>query len=198
MADVKIPLSRGAFLNVFRPRATKNDDGTQGSFRYDGTFLMPPETDFEVLKQECLNVVISKFGADKSKWPGVARDKARVLPFKDAGLKDYVGFEAGWTYFSASSDRKPDLRFAKRGADGKLLPILDEVDLYAGCWVQGIVQPYWRKTPKNPGISFDLRAVVLIREDEPFVGSRTNTDEAFAEIVFDGVAGSNSADSLFD
>jgi len=203
MADIKTPLARGAFVQVFAPKAMKNKDGTMGKAKYSINFLFPPGADLEPLKKACLDVVTSKFGPDKSKWPGAARNKDKVIPFKDCANYDYAGYEDGWTFITATSDNKPDLRYAKRGADGKLVKITDEADLYSGCWVQGIVNPYWRKVQENPGVSFGLQAVVLFREptedETTFVGGRTNVDAEFEGIDFgEAVAEGASADALFD
>lgn len=203
MADIKTPLARGAFVQVFSPRAMKNKDGTLGKAKYSINFLFPPGSDLEPLKQACLDVVTAKFGSDKSKYPAAARNKDKVLPFKDCANYDYAGYEPGWTFITATSDSKPDIRYAKRGADGKLVRLVDEADLYSGCWVQGIVNPYWRKVAENPGISFGLQAVVMVREptddETSFIGGRTNVDAEFEGVDFGGgSAGASSADALFD
>lgn len=201
MSDIKLPLCRAAFLAAFTPTPDQMDDGNEGKLRYRVTPLFPPGTDLKPLEREIAGLLSSKFGADKSKWPAWTRDKSKVLPFKDAGLKDYAGFEEGWTFFPVNSLNKPDLRYAKRDARGSLIPIRDEADLYSGVWVQLVVQPYLRKNPKNPGVSFDFRGLVLVREprddETPFVGRRTNMDAEFEGVDF-GESEGVSADALFE
>ena len=56
---------------------------------------------------------------------------------------------------------------------------------------------------ENPGISFGLQAVVMVREptddETSFIGGRTNVDAEFEGVNFgDGASGASSADALFD
>lgn len=212
MADIITPPARGAFVQVFEPKAMQNPDGTSGKPKYSLTLLFPHGFDLKPFEKSVQEFLLASWGADQSKWPSWAfttddegkrkLNREKLYGFKPQGNKTYVGYTPGAWYITPTTDNKPDIRLGRRGADGKLLKVTDESEVYGGAWYQCVVQPYLRKVKTNPGLSYDLRSVVKLRDDEPFVGSRTDTDKEFSAVQFeDGgefASSEKGASDLFD
>lgn len=178
MADtIKTPRFRVSFPNLFTARAAPGG----GEPKYSLSMLFPPGTDLSELKKAAAAVVTEKFGPDASKYPAKLK-----TPFIDQGGYDYEGYEKGAILIRATSKQKPGL------VDKNVKPIIDESEVYPGCYAIATVRPFYYDSNGNKGVSFGLQNVQIVADGEP-IGGRARPEKEF-EPVHDDVAG-NSGDS---
>ena len=110
----------------------------------------------------------------KKRWPN-GKPNGFQNPFKDAGLKEYDGYEDGMIEVAASTGRRPGVVDKKND-----LIDLEELDtyLYGGCYARAVVQPYAYDKAGNRGVGFGLQAVQILADGEPF-GSSVDARKAF-------------------
>jgi hypothetical protein len=128
---------------------------------------------------------IEKFGAQLP--------KNLKSPFLDAGNHEYEGYEAGMVLLRASSKQKPGV------VDAKLQAIIDESDVYPGCYARATIRAFAYDANGNRGVSFGLQNVQKMADGDP-LGGRTRAEDDFSSAVAgeDGAPASDKpADSLF-
>lgn len=177
MADnVKTPIFRASFPNLFRPTRPKNAPDTQDP-KYSLTMLFAKDADLTELKKAAHNVLVEQFGADQTKWP-----KKLTSPFRDQGDMDYEGYEEGAIFIRATSKQKPGV------VDSKVQPIIDEADVYPGCYMRATVRPFYYDTNGNKGVSFGLQNVQKVKDGEP-LGGRTRAEDDFEAVASEDTGG---------
>jgi len=113
-----------------------------------------------------------------SKFPGVPMEKI-LLPFRDAGEKQYAGYEEGMTFINPWSTFKPQV------VDGRLQEVLDPAEVWAGQTVCAYVTPFtWTNSGKH-GISFGLSYVPIVKKDSPRIDGRVPAKNVFKAIDAD-------------
>jgi len=179
------PEFRGCFVTLFKPRASKNDDGTTGAPKYSIKAAFPPGTDLSAMKRAAEEAAKEKW-ADK--MPKALRSPFRTNEELDNPLE---GIGDDWTVmtFSAAEDRRPGL------VDAKLNDIINQEDVYSGAWFRAQVRPYAYDNKGNKGVAFGLQNVQKIRDDEPFGAARVKASQAFSAI--EGAGESKSVSSIF-
>lgn len=179
---IRVNNARLAFPSLFTPSA-----GTEGfEPRYGASLLMAPDNPaIAELKTAMLAAVAAKHGSDKA--PGIleklfAKD---LTALKDGDDKpDYTGFP-GNMYLATSSpaNRPPALvdQYKNRIET-------DNGMLYAGCYVNAVVEPWYLVRPSlTSRICCTLIAVQFRAHGESFGGSRYSEDD-FDVIEDDGTS----------
>lgn len=169
MASKKIkvltPYFRASFLNVFKPRAPFEGKPPV----YSVQMLFPKEADLGPLKKAALELIVEKWGSDKTKWP-----KGLRLPFKSGDEKNLENYK-GMTVLECRSKQKPGLVNQKRE------DIIDETEIYSGCWMRATVTPFIYDVQGNRGVSFGLNSLQKVKDDTAFSG-RSNAKDDFEEL----------------
>lgn len=144
--------------------------------------------DIEPVRKLIRDVVIEKFGADKSKWPALGNGTGQLqLPLHlgtEPGKKDMVGYGEGIIFATASSSGKnarPGVVHAYAGPDGKPAPLTVPSDFYGGCYARATVNAYYWEYMGKLGVSLGLQNVQKLRDGEPF-GGRGKAEEDFDAI----------------
>jgi hypothetical protein len=108
------------------------------------------------------------------------RDAAYVrtlrLPFRDAGEKNFEGYEPGWIFISARSKDRPGV------VDGRLQDITAEADVWPGQLGRLFVSPFCYDVSGNKGISFALNHVQIVKADMPRIDGRIAANRAFTAV----------------
>ena len=86
-------------------------------------------------------------------------------------------------FVNCSSDDPPGVV----GPDAK--PLMNQADIYAGCWVRADINPFPYKKKGNSGIGWGLNNVMLISEGERLDGRQK------AEDAFEGYAGGDGEEA---
>lgn len=159
---------RTSYMNVFEPRENKN-----GELRYSSAILIPkdhPQIDE-------ITSAIDAEGSEKfgKKWASMAK---KAYPLHDAdedGKADDDPAYEGMYYLNASSKRKPQI------VDRQVQPILDDSEIWSGCWVNVSIAVFPFDVPENKGVSFGLNNMQLVKEGER-LGGAPNADEEFEAV----------------
>lgn len=190
MSKLLTPKARLSYPNLFRAKAAAAGQEP----KFSCALLFSPEAqatpEFAAMKAAAQAAAVEKWGAGKI--PAGLRN-----PFRDAGEKsDKAGYEAGWVFINVSSSQRPGV---VQNTSAGLQPIIDENEVYAGCWVIASVNPYAYDASGNRGVSFGLNNVMKVGEGES-LGGRSRAEDDFAGIAAPPAAaagGTATAASLF-
>lgn len=178
MERVTTPKGRVSFPNLFTPRAVM----TGAAEKYSVTLLIPKTEDISKLV-ELRNKTVS------DKWPDAnTRPKKLHNPIKDGDTdvmddgtlrKEKYPEVAGHWIIAASRTKKAG---APKVVDQQMQAILDEGEVYAGCYARMSVHAFAYAPSKNApqskyGVSFGLNNVQKLAEGEPFAGGSKPEDD---------------------
>lgn len=199
MANIMTPKFRVSFPNLFKPR--KND--MSGKMEYGVMALFSKGTDLSKLQAAVKQAVEQKWGTDQKKWPkDPETGKVKIrMPFRKHEEKRYEndngdlvfppGMEEGGIFINLKSIQKPGV------VDQDVQDIINESDVYAGCYARATVSVYAYETKGNCGVSFGLQNLQKMGEGDP-LGSRTKPQDDFAPIAGAGASEGATADSIFN
>lgn len=180
-AKIVTPEFRLSFPAVWAPKA--GPDG--GEEKYRIVMLFPKTEDIRSLKKLAFDAIVEKWGPDKAKWPANLRnpDLKTYLsptgkdgwPFRDGDSQSLDGY-AGCVFVAATSKQQPGV------VDGKLKPIIEKDDLYAGCYCRASITAFAYDKAGNKGVSFGLQNIQKIRDGESFSG-RSRAEDDFEPIT---------------
>lgn len=180
--DVVTPPVRIHFPSLFEKRAVPG--ATKET--YQAVVMIPPDVELKPFEDAMKAALRAKFG-----------DKFKLSPAKnpihDAAEKDYDGYEEGWHFINVNANHAPSVV----GRD--LKPLLDvremvgvdaearqaKIDeatsrIYPGAWVRFHLNAYaWDHPTGGKGVSFGLKAVQFVRDDEPFATGASSSATAF-------------------
>jgi hypothetical protein len=139
--------------------------------KYSIVMLFPKGADISKLKAAAEAAVIGKWGSDKTKWPKNLR-----TPFRDQGEKESEGYVAGAIFVTATSKQKPGVV----GPD--VQPIIDNSEIYAGCWGRATLRAYAYDNAGNKGVAFGLQNFQKLRDGDSLSG-RVKAEQEFEPIA---------------
>lgn len=166
-AKVVLKGVRLSYANIWEP---KEDQG--GKLKYGVSLLIPKSNKkaiadikkaIEAAKQEGKSKLASKSGA----IPGNIK-----LPLRD-GDEDRPDDEvyAGHYFVNANSSKKPGI------VDKKVNPILDQDEVYSGCYANVSVNFYAFNTDGNKGIACGLGNIQKVKDGERLGGGSTAEED---------------------
>ena len=168
---IKLKNVRLSYANLFEPRENKS-----GELRYGSALIIPHK--HPQIKE--LKAAIDEAGEEKfgKKWESM-RKKTDPLhdADKDGKADDNPEYE-GHYYINTSSKRKPQV------VDRQVQPILDESELWSGCYCNVSIAIFAFEVPENKGVSFGLNNLQKVKEGER-LGGAANADEEFEELEDD-------------
>jgi hypothetical protein len=172
------PDVRLSFPSLFKKKETFRNSGR---FVYSTTLLVPP-TAVKPFRDAMAAAVLAKFGP--------TRVSGLKNPLRPCEEKEFAGYEPGWFFCTAKSDGQPPIVNQAR------LPVTDESRVYAGLWVRCALSAWCYANESGKGVSFDLRAVQIIKDDERLDGrSRpVNPDDVFEALELPPEGGDVDAD----
>ena len=178
MADnLMTPEFRVSFPALFRARKANE----QAEAKFSVSMLFPKGADISALKK-------AADAAAREKW-GDKIPKKLKTPFLNQGDYDLEGYEDGAILIRTTSIQKPGV------VDKNVQPIVDESEVYPGCYARATVRAFTYDVNGNAGVSFGLQNLQKLRDGEHLAG-RTRAEDDFSP-VSDGEMGGESADSLF-
>jgi len=164
--SVVTPEFRAAFVHVFKPQA--GIDG--GAPKHSVVMLFPKTADLSGLKALAQKTAIEFFGG-ADKIPADFKS-----PFRDGNTKPELEGYKDMIFVTASSNAD---KFPAPGVvDANKQPILDQSQVYSGCYMRAVVTCFGYNRAGNKGVSFGLNHVQKIRDGEPFSG-RGKAEDAF-------------------
>lgn len=168
--NVITPICRLSFPHLFI--AVANKDSDPNDKRFSASFLIPPQFDLTLLKQDATRAAKEKFG---DKIPSSFKS-----PFKDAGEYEYEGYNKGWKLLRATATSRPTILIQK----GKELVKLTEDDgseVYPGRWCIATLRAFGYDKKGGKGVAMGLNNILLLDHDEP-LGGRMRAEDEFEAI----------------
>jgi hypothetical protein len=162
---------RLSFLNVFKPRTM--GDGAEPKYT---ACLLIPKTDKETLK-DIKDACEAARLASGAMFGGKVPERLK-LPLHDGDGEmpnggSYGDECKGMWVLNASSKQQPGI------VDRRCNDILDQSELYSGCWGRVALNFFAYSTGGNKGIGAGLNHIQKIRDDEP-MGGRTRAKDVFS------------------
>jgi len=166
------PLARLSYPALFKP-AKAMAEGQEEKFQCE--LIFPKGADLAELKTAANEAAKAKWG---SKIPKNLRS-----PFRDGDVDraEKAGYENS-IFISARSKDRPGIVMGPNRE-----PVMNQADVYGGCWVRVSVTAFAYDTGGNKGVAFALNNVWKIKDGEPF-GSRKDAEAEFAEVEVDSDA----------
>jgi len=119
----------------------------------------------KALKADCVRIAREAFGSENVK-----------LPLKDGDKGEAEG-PKGCIILTAKSKYRPQVV----GLNPK--QVLEEADVYPGCYVRASITPYTYNTKGNKGVSLFLGNVQKLAEGEPLSGGGVSADAEFEPLA---------------
>lgn len=185
---------RLSYPNLFTARAINN----QGDPKYSATLLIPKtDTDTIARVQAAIDAAV-KDGVDRRILKGaVDPSRSKYPPLRDGDSPKDDGsprgdeFAGHWFISAKSPGDKP----RPSVVDANVQPVMDESEIYAGCYVNMFVEFYAYETSGNKGIAASLRGVQFVRDGERLGGEPLEAEDMFSAIG-SGTAASSDDDWL--
>lgn len=176
MGNVMTKNFRLSYPHLFKPKMNEMN----GKMEYSIVALFAKGEDLSDLKLAAQKAIEEKWGPDRKKWPVNLKS-----PFRDQGERAKVvdgvsilpdGYEEGAIFINLKSSHRPGV------VDQSVQDILDETQLYAGCWCRATVNPYCYDNKGNRGVAFGLTNLQKVKDDECLSG-RTRPQDDFQPIA---------------
>jgi len=159
--------ARLSYLNVFKPKAM-----SEGQPEKYSVCILIPKSDTVTIQKIKKAIEEEKRAAAEKHWKGKIPANLKT-PLRDGDEEradDHPEYE-GMYFINANSNNKPILLDRDRNE------LLDQTELYSGCWGQVSFNLYGFDTSGNRGIAAGLNAIRKLADDEPF-GSVVTVDSA--------------------
>lgn len=183
---------RLSYPNLFTARAI-ND---QGAPKYSATLLIPKSDTATVERVQAAIDAAVKDGVDRRIFKGaVDPSRSKYPPLRDGDSPKDDGtprgdeFAGHWFISAKAPGNKP----RPSVVDANVQPVMDESEIYAGCYVNMFVEFYAYENSGNKGIAASLRGVQFVED-----GERLGGEPLEAEDMFSALPGSNAASSNDD
>lgn len=167
-------ICRISFPALFEPK-----ENPSGALKYSCSLLIP-KTDVAGV-EEFRKAIAKATNLGKEKfWKGKV-PKFRYEPLRDgdeelaSGEKEGKEY-AGHYFVNCSSNDPPGVV----GRDAK--PLMNQKDIYAGCYVRADINPFPYSNSGNNGIGWGLNNIMLVRDGERLDG-RQKAEDAFASFA---------------
>lgn len=144
--------------------------------KYSVMILIPKKDKATIEALRAAEAEAKEIGKTK-KWGGkIPAGMKSIIHDGDETADDYPE-RAGHWHMNVSSPRKPGV------VDSSLQPIMEESEVYSGCYARVSVSAYpYKHEQGGKGVSFGLNHVMKIRDGEALDGS-SRAEEDFAEFA---------------
>lgn len=167
MPSLNTPYATLSFQNLTTPRAR-----AEGA---DAVYSCTLIFDQKAQKSDAYKAMVNAVTELARKEFGPKANIKAILEavIKDAGTKDYEGFEQGHTFINPWSKNKPGV--VDRNREDVLLP----EEIWSGQLVRANISPFAWKNSGKMGVSFGLNHVQIIDTDRPRLDGRPTARSAF-------------------
>ena len=134
--------------------------------RFQATFIIPKDSpNVKKIQAEIERVATEKWGPKAKSILAQLRAQNRLCLRDGAEKAGMDGFGEDVYFISASSDKRPGVY------DRDRTPLSQEDGrIYAGCWVNGVIEIWAQDNQYGKRINAQLRGVQFVRDDEAFGG----------------------------
>ena len=167
---------RLSFANVWEPKSINGSDP-----KYSVSLIIPKEdkktiADINAAIDAAIKEGIGKFG-------GKVPNKASIkLPLRDGDDEREDEAYQGCYFLNANSKTPPQI------VDRRVKPILDQSEVYSGCYAKVSVNFYAFNTNGNKGVACGLGNIQKVKDGEPLSGRSNASDDFDTELDDDFLA----------
>lgn len=191
----------GAFVKVFQPEEKTNAKTGEKWFEYGITALFDDGETLAELKAAATEIMIEKFGADKTQWPKQKSeknkngwqkpwydqaDKAKDNPDLGPHDKTYDGYKSGNLYLNLKTRDQPEVVY------GNLQKVMKESDIYSGARFSANIDLYWYDN-ESRGIGVGLNCLMKVGDGEPLGAQKPKASDVFSPRKMDTSKASTAA-----
>ena len=172
MSNTKVVIpARLSYCNLFEPKAINDGDE-----KYSVSLIIPKSDTKTIAKIEAAIKAAAQAGVAKlgGKVPANLKSPLRD---GDTEREDDPAYENSY-FINANSKQAPQV------VDRALNKILDQTEVYSGCYGNVSVNFYAFAVPGNKGIAAGLGNVQKVRDGEP-LGGRTRAEDDFEALEAD-------------
>ncbi|MBB2481089.1 DUF2815 family protein [Bacillus sp. APMAM] len=163
--------SRLSYLHCWEPNSINGGDP-----KYSVSAIIP-KSDTKTIA--AINAAIEQAKKESiSKWGGKIPNNLK-MPLRDGDIErpDDEAYKGSY-FFNANSRQAPQV------VDGKVQPILDQSEVYSGCYGRISVTFYGYNSNGNRGIAAGLGNIQKLRDGEP-LGGRSKASDDFETVEDD-------------
>jgi len=162
---------RLTYAYVWEPREQEGQEA-----KYSTSFLIPKSDEETINKLKAAINAAAQQGAEKL-WGG-KYPKGLKVPLRDGDEEaDEKGEEyAGHYFINASSKKAPGI------VDRKKNPILEQEEVYSGCYARISVNMFAFNSNGNKGIGCGLLNIQKVADGEPLAGIQSSPEEDFDDL----------------
>jgi hypothetical protein len=176
MASTKVVTGKArlSYVHLFEKFAFEGQDP-----KYS-TMLLIPKSDTKTLADlRAAEQAAAELGKS-SKWGGkIPKSLNSIIRDGDEFKDDYPERGGHW-FMVVSSNNKPGV------VDANVQPILDEGEVYSGCYARASLNAFPYKFGPNNGVSFGLNHIQKIADGEP-LGGITRAEDDFDVVAESGL-----------
>lgn len=164
---------RASYLHIWEPSAVQEGQDK----KYSASLIIPKSDKATIAKIEAAVKAASEQG--KAKWGGKIPAKLK-LPLRDGDEErpDDEAYANSW-FLNSNCKTKPGI------VDSSAQPIMNQDDVYSGCYIRASVTFYPFDTNGNKGIACGLNHIMKVKDGEP-LGGRSTAESDFAEVLDEG------------
>lgn len=154
-----------SYANIWEPKSING-----GKEKYSVSLIIPKsDTKTVTAIEKAIDAAIEE---DIGKFGGKKPNKAALkLPLRDGDLeKDDLNYKDAY-FINANSITAPQI------VDKQVQPILDQTEVYSGCYVRVSISFYAFNTNGNRGVACGLGNIQKIRDGEPLGGHSSASDD---------------------
>lgn len=161
---------RLSYTHVF---AKFNPGGDNEDGKYM-TNILVPKNEKETIRAIQTAIEAAKKAGIISKWSG-KEPKKLDMPLHDGDIDKEDDTYDNHYFLNAKSNTRPGI------VDRKKVPIVDEEEVYSGCWAIMSVTFYAYDKSGNKGVACGLNNIMKFKDDE-HLGGRVSAETDFADI----------------
>lgn len=189
MADTKVVTGecRASFVHVFE-KFSNDPENIEPSYSIK---LLIPKTDKKTMKsiEAAQELAVERFREKNGQNALPKNYKSTLKDGDESNLDKYPEDEGHWTISTrAFGSHKPGV------VDQALRPILDDAELYSGCYVRASVQAFAYSNKMSKGVSFALLNVQKLKDGDPLGAVAPKAEDDFEAVESD--AGDDDEDLL--
>lgn len=192
------PKFRILYPKLFTPEVNK----LSGKTEYSLIAVFPKGTDKSKLEKAMTEAIVKKFGEDKKKWPKNIRSPFRACEEKEKEGQLPSGYEEGGFFMNIKSQVPSDPAKAASYKPPQVFDktktlMLDQSNMYGGCFCQALVNASAYSQAGNAGVSFYLDAVIKVADGKP-VSTKLEASAVFQGVeIDDSEMGETDSSALF-